>query len=87
MNIHEHTVVLMAKERMEHARRSAEQVRALRLARGCGHQRGSAWDGYPVWPLDQGKPLPATVTPISSGRRAILIPTGAYKGFQISADS
>lgn len=33
MDIHEHTVVLMAKERMQDAVRSADQARALRLAR------------------------------------------------------
>jgi hypothetical protein len=34
MHIHEDTVVLMAKERMEDALRSADRMRALRLARG-----------------------------------------------------
>ncbi len=33
MYIHEHTAVLMAKERMEEAWRHAEQAQALRLAR------------------------------------------------------
>lgn len=66
MNIYEHTVVLMAKERMEDARRSAERVRALRLARtlrtSARIRLGMALVRFGHW--IQGQPLPATATPI-----------------------
>jgi hypothetical protein len=66
MDIHEHTVVLVAKERMEDARRSAEQVRALRLARtprpSARVRLGTALVRLGHW--IQGQPWPATAIPI-----------------------
>jgi hypothetical protein len=66
MNIHEHTVVLMAKERMEDARRSVEQVRALRLVRtlrpSARIRLGMALVRFGHW--IQGQPLLATAIPI-----------------------
>lgn len=67
MNIYEHTVVLMAKERMEDARRSAEQVRALRLARtlrpSARIRLGMAMVRFGHWIQGHSSPVPET--PIS----------------------
>jgi len=61
MDILEHTAVLMAKERMEDARRSADQARALRLGRAprppARVRLGMALVRFGHW--IQGRPSPA----------------------------
>lgn len=62
MDIFEHTVVLMAKERMEDARRSAAQLRALRLARpprrSARVRLGMTLVGLGNWILGHPPPAP-----------------------------
>lgn len=66
MYIHEHTVVLMAKERIEGALRHAEQVRALRAALPprlpLRVRLGMALVRFGHWIM--GQPSPAPGTPI-----------------------
>ncbi len=62
MYIQEHTVVLMAKERMEDAVRSAEQMRALRLGRAPRRSArvrlGMALVRFGHWIMGQPSPAP-----------------------------
>jgi hypothetical protein len=66
MYIHEHTVLLMAKERMEDALHFAEQMRALRLARTPRRparvRLGMALVRFGHWIM--GQPSPAPQAPI-----------------------
>jgi hypothetical protein len=66
MCIHEYAAVLMAKERMEDACRSAERMRLLRLARPPRRSRrirlGMALVRLGHWV--QGQPSPTPGTPI-----------------------
>jgi hypothetical protein len=66
MDIHEHTVLLMAKERMEDAMHFAEQMRALRLARTPRRparvRLGMALVRFGHWIM--GQPSPAPQVPI-----------------------
>ncbi len=66
MYIYEHTAMLIAKERMEDARRHAEQMQALRLARAPRRSPrvllGMALVRLGHW--IQGQPLPTPGTPI-----------------------
>lgn len=64
MYIHEHTAVLMAKERMKDAWRHAEQMQALRLAR-TPHRSprvrlGMALVRLGHWIQGQSSPTPGT---------------------------
>ncbi len=61
MDIHEHIALRIAKERMEDAVRSAEQMRALRLARARTSARirlGRALVQLGHWMLGQPSPAP-----------------------------